>query len=54
LTAEYEKLQRVFGWGREDFLKTNLMAVEAAFLEDRVKRRLRKKLIEFYPLRGEF
>jgi adenosine deaminase len=53
LTAEYEELQRVFGWGREEFLKTNLMAVEAAFLEDTVKERLRKNLIECYAIPGE-
>jgi adenosine deaminase len=52
LTAEYEGLQRVFGWGKEEFLKTNLMAVEAAFLEDTVKERLRKNLIEFYASWG--
>jgi adenosine deaminase len=42
LTAEYEKLQEVFGWGPEEFLKTNLMAVEAAFVEDAVKEKLKR------------
>jgi adenosine deaminase len=42
LTAEYEKLQEVFGWGPEQFLKTNLMAVEAAFVEDAVKEKLKR------------
>jgi adenosine deaminase len=46
LTGEYEGLRRVFGWGAEDFLKTNLMAVEAAFAEDTVKETLRKRVIE--------
>ncbi len=46
LTGEYESLQRVFGWGREDFLKTNLMGVEAGFASDEVKERLRRRLVE--------
>lgn len=46
LTGEYEGLRRVFGWGFEDFLKTNLMAVEAAFAGDAVKKALRKRVME--------
>lgn len=53
LTAEYEGLQRVFGWGREEFLKTNLMAVGAAFVEDEVKERLRKNLLDVYTHRTQ-
>jgi adenosine deaminase len=41
LTREYEGLQQVFGWGVEEFRKTYLMAIEAAFVEADVKERLR-------------
>jgi len=50
LTSEYEGLTKTFGWGPEEFLKTNLMAVDAAFVEDDVKQRLRKTLIEAYSV----
>ncbi|HEV2486157.1 MAG TPA: adenosine deaminase [Terracidiphilus sp.] len=45
LTGEYEGMQRVFGWGAEDFLRTNLMGVEAAFAAEEVKERVRKQLL---------
>lgn len=45
LTGEYEGLRRVFGWVAEDFLRTNLMGVEAAFAGEVVKERLRRKLL---------
>jgi adenosine deaminase len=48
LTSEYEGLQNTFGWGSGDFLKTNMMGVDAAFIEDVTKDRLRKALIEAY------
>lgn len=51
LTGEYEGMRRVFGWEAEDFLRTNLMAVEAAFAGDGVKDRVRKRVVEGY---GEF
>jgi adenosine deaminase len=44
LTREYEEVRRAFDWGPEDFLRTNLMAVDAAFVDDAVKARLREKL----------
>jgi len=44
LKREYEELSRVFGWGREEFYRTNAMAVEAAFVDEEVKARLREKL----------
>jgi adenosine deaminase len=46
LTGEYEELERVFGWGADDFLRTNLMGVEAAFAEDEVKERVKKRLLD--------
>lgn len=48
LIREYEGLQRVFGWGQEQFLKTNLMAVDAAFVENGIKEKLRTALMEAY------
>ncbi|MGA7343613.1 MAG: adenosine deaminase [Terracidiphilus sp.] len=48
LTGEYEGLQRVFGWGREEFLRANLMALEAAFADAPVKEKLRLCLAESY------
>jgi adenosine deaminase len=48
LTGEYEGLQRTFGWGARDFLETNLMGIEAAFIEAPAKERLKKRLAEAY------
>ncbi len=44
LNKEYEEVARTFGWGVEEFLGTNLMAVEAAFVGESVKAGLRAKL----------
>ena len=41
LTGEYEHLRDIFGWGREEFLRTNQMAIDAAFADDAVKQKLR-------------
>ena len=46
LTKEYESLQRVFHWSEQDFLRTNLMGLDAAFAKDEVKERLRKHFLE--------
>jgi adenosine deaminase len=43
LTAEYESLQGIFKWTSQDFLRANLMGVEAAFADDAVKQQLRKR-----------
>ena len=40
LTGEYEHMRGVFGWGRDEFVETNRMAIEAAFADDAVKRKL--------------
>ena len=48
LVREYEGVQRVFGWGRDEFLRTNLMAVEAAFVDNEVKGRLKERLTTGY------
>jgi adenosine deaminase len=46
LSGEYEGMRRVFGWGAEDFLRTNLMGVEVAFAGDEVKERVRRRVVE--------
>jgi adenosine deaminase len=48
LTSEYEGLHKTYGWGMEDFLKTNLMAIDAAFADDKTKEGIRKVLLEAY------
>ena len=48
LTGEYEGLRRVFGWGEEEFLRTNSMGMEAAFAGDEVKERVRKRVMDDY------
>jgi len=45
LTSEYESLQRVFKWTKQDLLRANLMGLDAAFVDDAVKELLRKRLI---------
>src|SRR5271169_6145488 len=37
LTMEYETLQRVFNWGEQELLRTNLMGLDVAFADDEVK-----------------
>jgi adenosine deaminase len=48
LTGEYEGMQRTFGWTHAEFLKSNLMAIEAAFACPEVKEKLRKLLLEAF------
>lgn len=49
LTREYEHLQRVFDWGPQEFLESNLMAIKAAFAEDAVKDGLRAAVVATHP-----
>jgi adenosine deaminase len=44
LTAEYEGLHKYFGWGMSEFLRTNLIAIDAAFCDEGTKAELRRKL----------
>lgn len=44
LTEEYEKLNRHFDWQKEQFLKVNHYAIDAAFCDDATKDKLREKL----------
>jgi adenosine deaminase len=46
LTGEHENLHRVFNWSRQDLLRANLMGLEAAFVGDKVKQQLRKRLLK--------
>jgi adenosine deaminase len=46
LTREYETLQRVFNWNEQDLLSANLMGLDAAFVDDRLRQCLRKRLLE--------
>lgn len=48
LTGEYEILERVFNWTKQDLLRTNLMGADAAFVDDRVRHRLTNRLMEAY------
>jgi adenosine deaminase len=48
LTGEYEGLAQTFGWTLDEFQKTNLMGVDAAFADDATKQRLRKLMVERY------
>lgn len=47
LADEYQTLEDYFNWGREELLKCNLFALEAAFLEEKTRKRLKEKLIKF-------
>jgi adenosine deaminase len=48
LNEEYEKLHRVFGWEKEDFLKCNLNALRAAFIPQETREELIARLKEGY------
>jgi adenosine deaminase len=48
LTQEYEKLNRVFGWDKEHFLRCNLNALNAAFIPDDTRGELINRLTEAY------
>ena len=44
LTKEYQTLRDTFQWGKSDFLKCNLAAIEYAFTAEAIKLRLRHQL----------
>ena len=48
LSEEYRKLHKTFAWEREDFLKINLNAVEAAFIPESLKSTLTAYFREAY------
>jgi adenosine deaminase len=45
LTKEYEGLQRVFNWSEQDFLRTNLLGLDAAFVDHKTKQEIRKRFV---------
>ena len=48
LTREYDSLQRVFNWTKQDFLSANLMGLDAAFVTGEMNHQLRKRFLEAY------
>jgi adenosine deaminase len=48
LTREYEKLQDVFGWTKEHFLRCNLAAISSAFAPRSIKSGLARRLESEY------
>lgn len=50
LTEEYAHLHHTFGWSETHFLRCNLNALQAAFIPDVLKARLRTILEAGYPL----
>lgn len=48
LAQEYERLHTTFGWDSEHFLRCNLAALEAAFLQEKRKPALEARLREAY------
>lgn len=48
LTGEYESLRRIFSWTGQEFLKTNLMGLDAAFVDGKVKQQLREHFLEVH------
>ena len=48
LTREYESLHRAFSWSRRDLLHTNLMGLDAAFVDDICGQQIRQKFLEAY------
>jgi adenosine deaminase len=47
LFDEYKNLNTHFDWELKDYLATNLFAIEAAFVGDDLKKKLRKKLLDY-------
>jgi adenosine deaminase len=45
LTEEYRNLQEHFGWTSADLLACNQAAIDAAFIEESIKRELRERLV---------
>lgn len=44
LGEEYHRLMETFAWGLEEFLTCNLAAIDAAFIPDELKERLRERV----------
>ena len=48
LSQEYEKLAQTFGWGKAEFLKCNVAALNAAFVPSSIKSDLLRRLRHAY------
>ena len=48
LSQEYESLQKVFGWGMEEFHTCNVNALHASFASESVKKQLKRRLNDGY------
>ncbi|TYP95540.1 adenosine deaminase [Fodinibius salinus] len=48
LTEEYQKLQNVFQWDKDQLIECNLAAIEHAFTTEKIKKQLRQEIIEAY------
>ena len=48
LAGEYLGLEETFGWTAMELLDANLLGLRAAFVEESVKEKLRKRLVEAY------
>jgi hypothetical protein len=46
LSKEYKSLQHVFNWTEQDFLRANLLGLEAAFADDGMRKQLRAQLLD--------
>jgi adenosine deaminase len=54
LSKEYYKMNRAFGWGKEQFLQANTSMIEAAFLNTTQKKALIQKLNQGYTTTEPF
>ncbi len=48
LQDEYQSLNKYFNWQIEEFKKTNLYAIDAAFADEKTKAKIREKLLSRY------
>lgn len=48
LNEEYDKLIKNFGWNKNDFYQCNIQALDHAFLDENLKTKVKKRLIEGY------
>ncbi len=51
LTDEYEKLHQAFGWGETEIIQCNLNAINAAFISEDKKQKLKDQFLEIWKKR---
>ncbi|MEQ9092192.1 MAG: adenosine deaminase [Balneola sp.] len=49
LADEYQSLNKYFNWQLQDYLNVNLMAIDAAFVDEKLKSKLRKMVHNHQP-----